>query len=121
MLEAYSTLGYLAARTERVRLGAMVSPVTIRAPSLLVKQVTTLDVLSGGRAWLGIGAGYHEEEARAMGLTLPPVAERFEALEETLTLARQMWRGDAGGSCVRVSRPIGHVGPQCTRVISTSR
>jgi F420-dependent oxidoreductase-like protein len=109
MLEAYTTLGYLAARTERVRLGAMVSPVTYRAPSLLIKQVTTLDVLSNGRAWLGIGAGYHEEEARAMGLPLPPVGQRFAALEETLILAKQMWRADTApfiGSHYRLDRPI---------------
>src|SRR5262249_23013562 len=87
MVEAYTNLRLPAARTKRIRLGAMVSPATYRAPSLLIKQVTTLDVLSGGRAWLGIGAGYHEEEARAMGLWLPPVRDRFEALEETLTLA----------------------------------
>lgn len=109
MLEAYTTLGYIAARTERVRLGAMVSPVTYRAPSLLIKQVTTLDVLSNGRAWLGIGAGYHEEEARAMGLPLPPLGQRFAALEETLLLARQMWRADTApftGSNYRLDRPI---------------
>ena len=114
MLEAYSTLGYLAARTQRVRLGAMVSPVTIRAPSLLIKQVTTLDVLSNGRAWLGIGAGYHEEEARAMGLSLPPVGERFEALEETLLLAKQMWRGDTApfvGRHYRLDNPIANPRP----------
>ena len=109
MLEAYTTLGYLAARTERVRLGAMVSPVTYRAPSMLVKEVTTLDVLSGGRAWLGLGAGYHEEEARAMGLSLPPVGQRFEALEETLILAKQMFGGDAApfvGRQYRLDNPI---------------
>lgn len=114
MLEAYTTLGYLAARTERVRLGAMVSPVTYRAPSLLIKQVTTLDVLSNGRAWLGIGAGYHEEEARAMGLSLPPAAQRFEALEETLKLAKQMWRGDDtpfAGRQYRLDRPISNPPP----------
>ena len=114
MLEAYSTLGYLAARTQRVRLGAMVSPVTFRAPSLLIKQVTTLDVLSNGRAWLGIGAGYHEEEARAMGLLLPPVGERFEALEETLVLAKQMWRGDTTpfvGRHYRLDNPISNPRP----------
>jgi F420-dependent oxidoreductase-like protein len=114
MLEAYSTLGYLAARTQRVRLGAMVSPVTIRAPSLLIKQVTTLDVLSNGRAWLGIGAGYHEEEARAMGLSLPPVGARFEALEETLLLAKQMWRGDTTpfvGRHYRLDNPISNPRP----------
>jgi F420-dependent oxidoreductase-like protein len=94
MLEAYTTLGYLAALTHRVKLGAMVSAATYRAPSLLIKIVTTLDVLSGGRAWLGIGAGYHEEEARAMGLSLPPTRARYEQLEETLALALRMWGGD---------------------------
>jgi F420-dependent oxidoreductase-like protein len=109
MLEAYTTLGYLAARTERVRLGAMVSPVTYRAPSLLIKQVTTLDVVSDGRAWFGIGAGYQEEEARALGLSLPPIGQRFEALEETLMLAKQMWRGETTpfvGRHYRLERPI---------------
>lgn len=94
MLEAYTTLGYLAARTEKVRLGTMVTGVTYRPPALLIKAVTTLDVLSGGRAWLGIGAGYQQYEARAMGLPLPPVAERFERLTETLRLAMLMWSGD---------------------------
>ena len=95
MLEAYTTLGFLAARTERVRLGTMVTAVTFRPPALLVKAVTTLDVLSGGRAWLGLGAGYHAAEAAAMGLPLPPIGERFERLEETLRIARQLWAGDA--------------------------
>ena len=114
MLEAYTTLGYLAARTERVRLGAMVSPVTYRAPSLLIKEVTTLDVLSEGRAWLGLGAGYHEEEARAMGLSLPPVGQRFEALEETLILAKQMFGGDTApfvGRQYRLDNPISNPRP----------
>jgi F420-dependent oxidoreductase-like protein len=109
MLEAFTTLGWLAGRSERVRLGTMVAAVTYRAPSLLIKAVTTLDVLSGGRAWLGVGAGYHEHEARAMGLFLPPVAERFERLEETLRLARRMWAGDPSpfeGAHVRLERPI---------------
>jgi len=96
MLEAYLTLGFLAARTRRVRLGAMVSAVTFRAPSLLVKAVTSLDVLSRGRAWLGLGAGYEAAEAAAMGLPLPPTRERFAVLEETLQLALQMWRGEPG-------------------------
>jgi alkanesulfonate monooxygenase SsuD/methylene tetrahydromethanopterin reductase-like flavin-dependent oxidoreductase (luciferase family) len=94
MLEAYTTLGFMAARTERIRLGTMVTAVTYRPPALLVKAVTTLDVLSGGRAWLGIGAGYHEGEARAMGLPLPPPAERFDDLQDTLRLARHVWSGD---------------------------
>lgn len=111
MLEAYTTLGLLAAQTRRVRLGTMVSAVTFRPPSLLVKAVTTLDVLSGGRAWLGVGAGYHEDEARAMELPLPPVGERFERLEETLRLALQMWSGDASpfhGRHHQLARPVGN-------------
>ena len=94
MLEAATTLGFVAARTARVRLGMMVAAATFRPPSLLVKAVTTLDVLSGGRAWLGVGAGYQEEEARAMDLPLPPPAERFEHLEDTLRLAHHLWSGD---------------------------
>jgi F420-dependent oxidoreductase-like protein len=94
MLEAYTVLGYLAAQTRHVELGTMVSAVTYRPSALLIKAITTLDVLSGGRAWLGIGAGYAEVEARAMGLPLPPVGERFEVLEDTLKLAAQMWSGD---------------------------
>jgi F420-dependent oxidoreductase-like protein len=114
MLEAYTTLGFLAARTERVRLGTMVTGVTFRPPALLVKAVTTLDVLSGGRAWLGIGAGYHGEEAAAMGLSLPPVAERFERLEETLEIAARMWAGDErpfAGRHYRLQRPAGSPPP----------
>jgi F420-dependent oxidoreductase-like protein len=114
MLEAYTTLGFLAARTERVRLGTMVTGVTFRPPALLVKAVTSLDVLSGGRAWLGIGAGYHGEEADAMGLPLPPVAERFERLEETLQVAARMWAGDESpftGRHYRLQRPVGSPPP----------
>jgi F420-dependent oxidoreductase-like protein len=109
MLEAYTTLGFLAASSERVRLGTMVTGVTFRPPSLLVKAVTTLDVLSGGRAWLGIGAGYHGDEAEAMGLPLPPTAERFERLEETLRIALQMWAGDESpfaGRHYLLERPV---------------
>ena len=114
MLEAYTTLGFLAARSRRVRLGTMVTGVTFREPALLVKAVTTLDVLSGGRAWLGIGAGYHGEEAAAMGLPLPPVAERFARLEETLQIAARMWAGDERpftGRHYRLARPVGSPGP----------
>jgi F420-dependent oxidoreductase-like protein len=109
MLEAYTTLGFLAAQTERIRLGTMVTAVTFRPPSVLIKAVTTLDVLSGGRAWLGVGAGYHEDEARAMDLSLPPVGERFERLDETLRLALQMWSGDSSpfeGRHYRLERPV---------------
>ncbi|MFC4051151.1 LLM class F420-dependent oxidoreductase [Actinomadura syzygii] len=94
MLEGYSALAYAAAITERISLGTMVTGVTYRHPGILVKTVTTLDVLSGGRAWLGIGAAWNEEESRGLGVRFPPTAERFERLEETLRLARQMWDGD---------------------------
>jgi F420-dependent oxidoreductase-like protein len=109
MLEAYTTLGYIAARSSGVRLGTAVTAATFRPPALLVKAVTTLDVLSGGRAWLGIGAGYHLDEARAMGLPLPPTRERFEHLEDTLRLALQMWSGDDTtfeGTHHRLDRPV---------------
>ena len=109
MLEAYTTLGFLASSSTRIRLGTMVTGVTYRPPALLVKAVTTLDVLSGGRAWLGIGAGYQTEEARAMGLPLPATAERFERLEETLRLAAQMWSGDDApfeGRHYTLARPL---------------
>jgi F420-dependent oxidoreductase-like protein len=114
MLEAYGVLAFLAAHSERVRLGAMVSPVTYREPALLVKAATTLDVLSGGRAWLGLGAGYHQAEADAMGLPLPPTAERFERLEETLQIAQRMWAGDATpfeGRHYRLERPLASPAP----------
>jgi F420-dependent oxidoreductase-like protein len=91
MLEAYTTLGYLAARTERIELLAWVTGVVYRAPGLLAKAVTTLDVLSGGRAILGIGAAWNEDESRGLGLFFPPLKERFERLEETLQIVKQMW------------------------------
>jgi F420-dependent oxidoreductase-like protein len=114
MLEAYTTLGFLASATTRVRLGTMVTAATYRAPALLIKAVTTLDVLSGGRAWLGIGAGYHQREADAMGLFLPRVPERFARLRETLELAAQMWAGDPApfsGTFLRLAEPIGNPRP----------
>ena len=91
MLEAYTTLGYLAGVTSEVQLGVLVTGVTYRHPGLLAKIHATLDVLSGGRATLGIGAAWYEEEHRAMGVPYPPLAERFERLEETLQICRQMW------------------------------
>ena len=94
MLEAYTTLGYLAAHTSRAQLLTLVTGVTYRDPGLLVKAVTTLDVLSGGRAIFGIGAAWNEEESRGLGLFFPPTKERFERLEETLQRALQMWSGD---------------------------
>jgi F420-dependent oxidoreductase-like protein len=94
MLEAYTTLGYLAASTSRIDLLAWVTAVVYRKPGLLAKAVTTLDVLSGGRAWLGIGAAWFEQEARGLGLEFPPLAERFERLEEALQICLQMWSGE---------------------------
>ena len=96
MLEAYTTLGFIAGQTSRVGLGTMVTGVTYRHPGILLKQVTTLDVLSGGRAWLGIGAAWNEEESRALGWPFPPLRERFEMLEETLQMANEMWSGGRG-------------------------
>lgn len=94
MLEAYTTLGYLAARTSRVELLAWVTAVSYREPGMLAKLVSTLDVLSQGRAWLGIGAAWNEEEAVGLGLPFPGTAERFERLEETLQICLQMWSED---------------------------
>jgi F420-dependent oxidoreductase-like protein len=109
MLEAYTTLGFLARATNRVRLGALVGAVHFREPGLLVKVATTLDVLSGGRAYLGLGAGWYEDEARGLGLPFPARRERFERLEETLRLAHQMWNGDRSpfaGRHVRAADPL---------------
>jgi F420-dependent oxidoreductase-like protein len=94
MLEAYTTLGFLAAHTQRAKLLTVVTGAHYRAPALLAKAVTTLDVLSGGRAWLGIGAGWNEEESLGLGFGFPPVSERFELLEETLQICLQMWSDD---------------------------
>ncbi|HUL25779.1 MAG TPA: LLM class F420-dependent oxidoreductase [Streptosporangiaceae bacterium] len=109
MLEAYTTLGYLAACTSRAKLLTLVTGTVYRHPGILAKTVTTLDVLSGGRAWLGIGAAWNEEESRGLGIPFPPVAERFERLEETLQICLQMWRGDDSpyhGQHYQLERPI---------------
>jgi F420-dependent oxidoreductase-like protein len=109
MLEAYTTLAFAAGQTQRLELGALVTGVTPRHPGVLVKTVTTLDVLSGGRVWLGIGAAWNEQESRGLGIPFPPLAERFERLEETLRIARQMWAGDSRpfeGRRYRLERPL---------------
>lgn len=93
MLEGYSALSYLAAHTRTARLGTMVTGVVYRHPGILVKTATTLDVLSGGRAYFGIGAAWNEREALGLGVPFPPLKERFERLEETLQIALQMWSG----------------------------
>src|SRR5215468_2132246 len=96
MLEAYTVLGFLAAHTEKVLLHALVTGVIYREPGLLAKQISTLDVLSGGRARLGIGAAWNGEESAGLGFAFPPTAERFERLEETLQIILQMWSDDEG-------------------------
>jgi F420-dependent oxidoreductase-like protein len=94
MLEAYTTLGFLAGHTDRAKLMTLVTGAIYRYPGILAKQVTTLDVLSGGRAWLGIGAGWDEEEALGLGIPFPPLTDRFEQLEEAVQICLQMWSGD---------------------------
>jgi len=96
MLESYTTLGFVAGQTERITLGALVTGVTYRRPGLLAKIVTTLDVLSGGRARLGLGAAWYEREHRGLGVPFPPLADRFERLEEVLQICLQMWSDDDG-------------------------
>jgi F420-dependent oxidoreductase-like protein len=96
MLESYSALSYIAGFTKNATLGALVTGVVYRHPGILIKTVTTLDVLSGGRAYLGIGAAWNEREARGLGVPFPPKKERFERLEETLQIARQMWSENTG-------------------------
>jgi F420-dependent oxidoreductase-like protein len=110
--ECYTMLSFVAANTERIKLTAMVTGVHFRHPSLLVKTVTTLDVLSGGRAWLGVGSGHYEEETRSLGIPFPPQKERFEMLEETVQIALRMWSGGRGderpfeGKYYRLERPL---------------
>ncbi len=96
MLEGYTSLGFVAGKTRTIALSLMVTGVTYRYPGLLAKIVTTLDVVSGGRAWLGLGAAWYEREHRALGVPFPPLAERFERLEETLQICNQMWSDNDG-------------------------
>jgi F420-dependent oxidoreductase-like protein len=109
MLESYTTLGYLAGHTSRARLLTLVTGAVYRHPGVLAKQVTTLDVLSGGRAWLGIGAAWNEDEARSLGIPFPPLGERFERLEETIRICLRMWEeGEEPfeGRHYRLERPL---------------
>jgi F420-dependent oxidoreductase-like protein len=96
MLEGYSTLAYLSSLTKKAKLGTLVTGVIYRYPGLLIKTVTTLDVLSGGRAYLGIGAAWNEREAKGLGVPFPSLAERFQRLEEALQIAKQMWSDENG-------------------------
>jgi F420-dependent oxidoreductase-like protein len=114
MLEAYTTLGFLAAHTSRAKLLTLVTGVVYREPGLLAKIVTTLDVLSGGRAMLGIGAAWNEEESRGLGLPFPPTAERFERLEEALQIVQRMWSGSEApyqGRHYELARPLNRPQP----------
>ena len=109
MLEAYTALAFIAAHTSRAKLMTMVTGVTYRHPGILAKMVTALDVLSGGRAWLGIGAAWNEQEHRGLGIPFPPLAERFERLEEAIQICLQMWSGDDAplhGRHYRLERPL---------------
>src|SRR6059058_1389265 len=96
MLECYTALGFVAGRTERLRLRLLVTGVTYRHPGLLAKIVTTLDVVSSGRAELGIGAAWYEREHRGLGVPFPPTSERFERLEEAIQICLQMWSDNNG-------------------------
>jgi len=114
MLEGYTTLGYLAAHTKRAKLRVLVTGVTYRPPGLLAKIVTTLDVLSRGRAELGIGAAWYEREHKGLGVEFPPTAERFERLEEALQICLQMWSDDDGpyaGKHYRLAETLGSPRP----------
>lgn len=114
MMDGYTVLAYLAGHTQRATLGTMVTGVHYRQPGHLIKIVTNLDVLSGGRAMLGIGAGWYERESRGLGFPFPPLAERFERLEETLQLAHQMWQDDPApfhGKHYQLAEPINHPQP----------
>jgi len=109
MLEGYATLAFIAAHTSRTKLMTMVTGVTYRHPGILAKTVTTLDIVSGGRAWLGIGAAWNEQEHRGLGVPFPPLAERFERLEETIQICLRMWSDDEApfqGRHYRLERPL---------------
>lgn len=108
-LECYATLAFVAANTERVRLMPVATGVHFRHPGMLAKTVTTLDVLSGGRAGLGIGAGHYEDEALGLGIPFPPLKDRFEMLEETVQVCLRMWSGDERpfeGRHYKLDRPL---------------
>ena len=112
VLEGYAALAFLAAHTSRAKLLALATPASYRHPGLLAKTVTALDVVSGGRAWLGIGAGDYEAETRGLGIPYPPLAERYELLEDAVRVCRRMWSGEQGderpfaGIPARLERPL---------------
>jgi F420-dependent oxidoreductase-like protein len=109
MLEGYTAITYMAAFTQKIRVGLMVTGAFYRHPGILVKMVTTLDVLTGGRAWFGIGAGWYEREAMGLGVPFPPLRERMQRLEETLQIAKHMWSGQVTpfeGKHYRLKEPV---------------
>ena len=109
MLETYTLMGYMAGITKNIKIGALVTGVIYRHPGILAKTVTTLDVLSKGRAYLGIGAAWNELESKSLGVPFPPLKERFERLEETLKIVKQMWAGDEkpfNGKYYHLERPL---------------
>lgn len=109
MLEGWTALAFAAGQTNTIKLGTLVTGVSYRHPGVLIKTATTLDVLSHGRAYFGIGTGWYEEEHVGLGIPFPPLAERFERLEETLQIARQMWAGDETpftGEYYQLRRPL---------------
>jgi F420-dependent oxidoreductase-like protein len=114
MLEAYTALGFVAARTSRIRLGTLVSGAIYRHPSVLIKAATTLDVLSGGRAYLGVGAAWFEAEAKGLGIPFPPKRDRFKTLEDVVRLAKASWTDGSApfaGKTLRAERPIQNPAP----------
>ena len=114
MLEGWTALGFMAAHSRHARLGLMVGGVHYRHPGLWIKAATTLDVLSGGRAWLGIGAAWNEDESRALGFPFPPLGERFEQLEDTLAMAHGMWSGEHG-----TDAPFDGIRTHATRLLNS--
>jgi len=114
MIEGYTTLGFFAGLTEKVRIGLLVGGVIYRHPALVIKMVSTLDVLSGGRTYFGIGAAWYEHETKSLGMRFPPTQERFEQLEEILQLAKHMWGGDTGafeGKHFKLPYPVNNPQP----------
>ena len=114
MLEAYSTLGFLAAATTRIKLGVLVSGVIYRPPAVLIKAATTVDVLAGGRTYFGVGAAWFKEEADALGIAFPDLRDRYAWLEDTLRLSRQTWSGDTSpfeGKRMRAAYPLSNPRP----------
>jgi len=114
MIEGYTTLGFFAGVTQKIKIGLLVGGVIYRHPALVIKMVSTLDVLSGGRAYFGIGAAWYEHETKSLGMRFPPTRERFEQLEEILQIAKHMWSGDTSafeGKHFKLPYPVNNPQP----------